>query len=96
MSKHLDYFYDWIGTDGIGPHNDLAKENEGVYAIFDLKKVYYIGRSGNIKKRLSKHEVYRTLWKLGFSVSVKWIYTDESAFVEKQLIREFNPIVNIH
>lgn len=57
----------------------------------------YIGSSKNIRKRvLSSHHLYRRLLNRGLFAYTRHIVTEDYISLERQLIRERKPLLNIH
>ena len=84
--------------------NDYAvvPQKSGVYLIVDRKiinnklkfDILYIGSSRNLKSRLSKHEVYRTLVHFYNDVIIYFKEEENHLIMEKSLIKMIQPEFN--
>ena len=85
--------FGWNGICGV--YAVCTRELNPITYEYDPLKVWYIGATKNIGKRLSntKHP-YRLLWAKGHCAFIRYIETPDYVKLEKRLISLLNPPLN--
>ena len=82
----------------------LIPETSGVYLFYSITlteynfKILYIGSATNLRKRVQRHEIIKVLRNLDYGLvftRVHFCPKDEMLKLEKKLIQELKPTINI-